>query len=92
MIPRFVQGLGDFDLGKLLSTRTILGLDYWEFFTTIGVVLLLLLIEILQGKKSPGKALEKMPTPMRLAVYALSLSLVIWLAWTETQTFIYFAF
>ena len=92
MIPRFVQGLGDFDLGKLLSTRTILGLDYWEFFTTIGGVLLLLLIEILQGKKSPGKALEKMPTPMRLAVYALSLSLVIWLAWTETQTFIYFAF
>lgn len=92
MLPRFLQGFDTFDLGKRLGTRTILGLDYWEFFTAIGVVILLFMIEALQGVKSPAKALDRMPTPMRLVVYSLSLSLVIWLAWTETQTFIYFAF
>lgn len=92
MLPRFLQGFDTFELGKLLGTRTILGLDYWEFFTAIGVVVLLLFIEILLGYIRQGKTLERMPTAMRLAVYAVSLSLVIWLAWTDTQTFIYFAF
>lgn len=92
MLPRFFQGFESFDLGRLLSNRTILGLDYWEFFTAIGVVVMLFLIENLLGVLRPGKTLEKMPTAMRLVIYSLSLSLVIWLAWTDTQTFIYFAF
>ena len=92
MLPRFFQGFESFDLGRLLSNRTILGLDYWEFFTAIGVVVMLFLLENLLGVLRPGKTLEKMPTAMRLVIYSLSLSLVIWLAWTDTQTFIYFAF
>jgi hypothetical protein len=70
----------------------ILGLDYWEFFTAIGAVILLVCLELLQGVVKPSRVLARMPSPVRLAVYAFSLSLVIWLAWTETQTFIYFAF
>ena len=92
MLPRFLQGLGTFDLQKLLSTRIILGLDYWEFFTAIGAVILLICIELLQGVASPSRILSRMPSPVRIAIYAFSLSLVIWFAWTETQTFIYFAF
>ncbi len=92
MLPRFLEGLGSFDLNKFLNTRTILGLDYWEFYTAVGAVLLLICMELFQGMVKPTKILAKMPSPVRLAIYALSLSLVIWLAWTETQTFIYFAF
>jgi len=92
MLPRFLVGLDTFDLSKFLGTRVILGLDYWEFFTVIGVVLLLVFLEMVQAVVKPSKVLARMPSPVRLAVYALSLSLVIWLAWTETQTFIYFAF
>lgn len=92
MLPRFFEGLGTFDLTKFLSTRMILGLDYWEFFTAVGAVILLVCLELIQGAVRPSRALTRMPSPVRLAVYAFSLSLVIWLAWTETQTFIYFAF
>jgi len=92
MLPRFLTGLGTFDLAQFLSTRVILGLDYWEFFTAIGAVLLLVCLEMIQGVIKPSKVLGRMPSAVRLAVYAFSLSLVIWLAWTETQTFIYFAF
>lgn len=92
MLPRFLEGLGAFDLNKLLSTRTILGLDYWEFYTAIGAVVLLICMELLQGVQSIGRVLDRMPTAVRMGVYSLSLSLVIWLAWTESQTFIYFAF
>lgn len=92
MLPRFLEGIEAFDLQKLLSTRIILGLDYWEFYTVIGAVILLFLIELFQGVASPSRILERMPSPVRIAVYAFSLSLVIWFAWTETQTFIYFAF
>lgn len=92
MLPRFLEGIGSFDLIKFLSTRMILGLDYWEFFTAIGAVILLICVELMQGVVKPSQVLARMPSPVRLAVYAFSLSLVIWLAWTETQTFIYFAF
>lgn len=92
MLPRFLNGLGSFDLAKFLGTRVILGLDYWEFFTAVGAVILLVCLELLQGVVKPSRVLARMPSPVRLAVYAFSLSLVIWLAWTETQTFIYFAF
>ena len=92
MLPRFLNGLGTFDLAKFLGTRVILGLDYWEFFTAVGAVILLVLLELAQGVVRPSRVLARMPSPVRLAVYAFSLSLVIWLSWTEVQTFIYFAF
>ena len=92
MLPRFLQGLDTFDIQKLFSTRIVLGLDYWEFFTAIGAVILLICVELLQGVASPSRILSRMPAPVRIAIYAFSLSLVIWFAWTETQTFIYFAF
>ncbi|NLB79452.1 MAG: MBOAT family protein, partial [Clostridiaceae bacterium] len=92
MLPRFLQGIETFELNKLFSTRIVLGLDYWEFFTVIGAVIILICIELFQGVASPSRILSKMPSPVRLAIYAFSLSLVIWFAWTETQTFIYFAF
>ena len=92
MLPRFLQGFDTFNLQELFSTRIILGLDYWEFFTAIGAVILLICVELLQGVASPGRILSRMPSPVRIAIYAFSLSLVIWFAWTETQTFIYFAF
>jgi len=92
MLPRFLQGFDTFDLQKLLNNRIILGLDYWEFFTAIGAVLLLICVELLQSVISPSRILAKMPAPLRIVIYAFSLSIVIWLAWTETQTFIYFAF
>lgn len=92
MLPRFLNGLDTFDVAKFLGTRVILGLDYWEFFTAVGAVILLVFLELAQGVVRPSRVLARMPSPVRLAVYAFSLSLVIWLAWTETQTFIYFAF
>jgi len=92
MLPRFLQGFDTFDLQKMFSTRIVLGLDYWEFFTAIGAVILLICVELLQSVASPSRILAKMPTPVRIVIYAFSLSLVIWFAWTETQTFIYFAF
>ncbi|NLM72603.1 MAG: hypothetical protein GX184_01030, partial [Clostridiaceae bacterium] len=73
-------------------TRMILGLDSWEFFTAIGSVVLLELMHLFQSVASPAKVLNRMPAMARLIVYSICLSLVIWLAWTESQTFIYFAF
>ncbi|NLU51715.1 MAG: MBOAT family protein [Clostridiaceae bacterium] len=92
MLPRFLEGLNAFNLKEFLSTRMILGLDYWEFFTAIISVGLLELVHLFQSVASPSKVLGRMPAIARLAVYAFCLSLVIWLAWTESQTFIYFAF
>ena len=92
MLPRFLQGLDTFSLQKLFSSRVVLGLDYWEFLTAAGALLLLEGVHLLQSFVSPSKLVSKMPSMVRLMVYAVSLSVVIWLAWTETQTFIYFAF
>ena len=92
IIKHFFEGIETFKLQELLSTRIILGLDHWEFYTAIGAVILLILIELLQSAVSPSRVLKRMPSPVRIAIYAFSLSLVIWFAWTETQTFIYFAF
>lgn len=92
MIPRFLEGLDKFDLMKFLDQRMILGLDQWEFLTAIGAIVLMEGIHLLQSVASPSRMLSKIPSPVRLVIYAFSLSLVIWLAWTESQTFIYFAF
>jgi len=92
MLPRFLEGLDAFSLKQFLGTRVILGLDYWEFFTAIGCVILLEMVHMFQSFASPSRVLERMPAPVRLVTYAVCLSIVIWLAWTETQTFIYFAF
>lgn len=92
MLPRFLEGFNTFDLQKFLGTRIILGLDYWEFFTAIGSVVLLELVHMFQSVASPEKVLKRMPTMVRLIIYSVCLSIVIWLAWTESQTFIYFAF
>ncbi len=92
MLPRFLEGLDTFDLQKFIGTRMILGLDSWEFFTAIGSVVLLELMHLFQSVASPAKVLNRMPAMARLIVYSICLSLVIWLAWTESQTFIYFAF
>lgn len=92
MLPRFFQRLDTFNLGKFLNSRTILGLDYLEFYTVLGAIVLMIAIHTLQRFKSPSELIRRMPATLRLVVYAASLSLVIWLAWTETQTFIYFAF
>ncbi|NMA66875.1 MAG: MBOAT family protein [Clostridiaceae bacterium] len=92
MLPRFLEGFDTFSLKEFLSTRVILGLDYWEFFTVVGSVLLLELVHMFQSIASPSRVLSRMPTVVRLITYAVCLSIVIWLAWTESQTFIYFAF
>lgn len=92
MLPRFLQGLDTFNLKEFLSTRVILGLDYWEFFTAVISVALLEMVHLFQSVADPSKVIGRMPAMARLFVYAFCLSLVIWLAWTESQTFIYFAF
>lgn len=92
MLPRFLEGFDTFNLKQFLGTRIILGLDHWEFFTAIGSIILLELVHIFQSFASPSRVLARMPVAIRLVTYAVCLSIVIWFAWTESQTFIYFAF
>ncbi len=92
MLPRFFTGFEKFDLSAFLSSRTILGLDFMEFFTALGALVILEIIHRLQNRISIGGVINKLPSPARLLVYTLALTTVIWLAWTQSQSFIYFAF
>jgi len=92
VISRLTTGWETFNLQALLNKNVILGLDYLEFFIAAGALLVLGLVQFLQRFGSVGTMVRRLPQWVRLAVYGVSLMTVIWFAWTESQTFIYFAF
>ena len=92
IIPQIFTNIGNFSLVEFLSTKMILGLERPEFFVALIALLFMESVHFIQSKVNITEFLYSLPFIIRHMGYLIITIMTIWLAWTENQEFIYFAF
>ena len=91
MIERIASGWGLGD-GGLKRTLSSLGMRGSEFDTSVGLIVLLLVVQALHGKGLASEWLARLRMPVRWAAYVLVTLVILNYGVTQEVPFLYFQF